>query len=105
MSILNSISRGFGSQIGRHGANQLLNGNKEVVIRKSASLTFWQGIKTILWFIPMWILSMFVNTIYNMITNEHFLDKTYKPNFSVIMLIAVFFTFVIGYGYYQDNKK
>ena len=105
MSIVNSIVRGFGGQIGRHAANKVLNGSKTKTIRVSASLSFWQGIKTILWFIPMMLLSVVVNTIYNMIFNDHFLDKGYTPNFKIIMMIAMFFTLVIGYGYYQENKN
>lgn len=106
MSIFNSISRGFGGQIGRRAANSMLNGsNKQKVYRTSATLTFWQGIKTMLWFFPMMLLSMLVNTIYNMIFNDHFLDKNYTPNFKIIMLIALVFTIIIGYGYYQENKE
>ena len=105
MSILNSVVRGFGGQIGRTAANTMLQGKQTRTIRASASLSFWQGIKTILWFIPMWILSMVVNTFYNMIFNDHFLDKSYTPNFKVIVLIAIVFTTIIGYGYYQENKK
>ena len=105
MNIVNSIVRGFGSQIGRHTANKMLESKQSKTIRISASLSFWQGIKTILWFIPMMLLSLFVNTIYNMIFNEHFLDKNYTPNFKIILVIAVIFTTIIGYGYYQENKK
>jgi hypothetical protein len=105
MSIINSIVRGFGGQLGRHAANKVLNGNQTKTIRASASLSFWQGIKTILWFIPMMLVSVVINTIYNMIFNEHFLDKNYSPNFKVIFLIALAFTFIIGYGYYQENKN
>jgi hypothetical protein len=105
MNIVNSIVRGFGSQIGRHTANKMLERNETKVMRVSSSLTFWQGIKTILWFIPMMMLSFFVNTIYNMIFNEHFLEKSYTPNFKIILFIAVLFTTIIGYGYYQENKK
>ena len=105
MSLVNSIVRGFGNQIGRTAANSVLHSKQSKTIRVSASLSFWQGIKTILWFIPMMILSIFVNTIYNAIFNEHFLDKSYTPNFKVIVIIAILFTTIIGYGYYQKNKE
>jgi hypothetical protein len=105
MSILNSISRGFGSQIGRHAANKVLNSSKQTMDNGVKNyLSFWEGIKTMLWFPIMVLVATFANTIYNMIFNDHFLDKGYTPNFKVIMIIAMFMTFCIGYDYYKTPK-
>ena len=105
MSIFNSISRGFGSQIGRRAANSMLNGsNDQKVYRTSATLTFWQGIKTILWFFPNLLVALVVNLIYNGFTGD-LIKKDWTPNFQSIVLIATIFTVIIGYNYYQDNKK
>jgi hypothetical protein len=98
MSILNSISRGFGSQIGRHAANKVLESKQTKTIRVSASLSFWQGIKTMLWFFPMMFLSLLINLMFN--AGDM---KAVSP--IKFLLLAVFFTFVIGYGYYQENKN
>ena len=105
MSIFNSISRGFGGQIGRHAANSMLNGsNKQKVYRVSATLTFWQGIKTILWFFPNLLVALIFNMIYNMFTGD-FIKKGWSPNFQSIVIMAFIFSIIIGYNYYQDNKK
>ena len=105
MSIFNSISRGFGGQIGRRAANSMLNGsNKQKVYRTSATLTFWQGIKTMLWFFPNLLVALVVNLIYNGFTGD-LIKKDWTPNFKSIVMMAVIFSIIIGYNYYQDNKK
>jgi hypothetical protein len=105
MGIFNSITRGFGSQIGRRAADSMLSGsNKQKVYRASATLTFWQGIKTILWFFPNLLVALVVNMIYNMFTGD-FIKKEWTPNFQLIVMMAVMFSIIIGYNYYQDNKK
>ena len=104
MSIVNSIVRGFGGQIGRHAANKVLNGKSTSNSGVKNYLSFWEGIKTMLWFPVMMLVASVVNTIYNMIFNDHFLDKGYTPNFKVIMIIAMFMTFCIGYDYYKSPK-
>jgi Fe2+ transport system protein B len=98
MNIVNSIVRGFGGQIGRHAANKVLNGKQTKTIRISASLSFWQGIKTILWFFPMMFLSLLINLMFN--SGDIHLVSPIK-----FLLLSLFFTFVIGYGYYQENKN
>jgi hypothetical protein len=100
-NLTNSIVRGFGLTIGRKTANKLLDSSK--VKGPSGSLSFWQGIKTILWFIPMYIVSLFLMMFWDMFTKD-FLAKTYTPNFPMIFFWAIIFTFIIGYNYYQDNK-
>ena len=104
MSIVNSIVRGFGGQIGRHAANKVLNGKSTSNSGVKNYLSFWEGIKTMLWFPVMVLVAAVANTIYNMIFNDHFLDKGYTPNFKVIMIIAMFMTFCIGYDYYKSPK-
>jgi hypothetical protein len=105
MSIFNSISRGFGGQIGRRAANSMLNGSdKQKVYRTSATLTFWQGIKTILWFFPNLLVALVINLIYNGFTGD-LIKKDWTPNFQSIVLMATIFSVIIGYNYYQDNKK
>ena len=105
MSIFNSISRGFGGQIGRRAANSMLNGsNKQKVYRTSATLTFWQGIKTMLWFFPNLLVALVINLIYNGFTGD-LIKKDWTPNFKSIVIMAVIFSIIIGYNYYQDNKK
>ena len=99
-NLFNSMVRGFGGQIGRVAANSMINGVKtEKVIRKSASLTLWQGIKTILWSFPMMFLSILITLII-------FNGDIKSPNFPmVVFLITSLFTFIIGYGYYVKNKE
>ena len=110
MSIINSISRGFGFSIGRRMADNVMDnmgnmGKSNGVYKESPSLTGGQIFKTIMWFIPMMLLSMTVNIIYDMFADSNFLDKSYHPNFTPILIIAVIFTYIIGRGYYNDNKK
>jgi hypothetical protein len=104
MSIINSIVRGFGGQLGRHAANKVLNGKRSETIRVSASLSFWQGIKTILWVFPNLLTALIVNMIYNMFTGD-FIKKDWHPNFQSIVMLSAVFTFIIGYNYYQENKN
>ena len=104
MSIINSIVRGFGGQLGRHAANKVLNGNQTKTIRVSASLSFWQGIKTILWFFPNLLTALVVNLIYNGFTGD-LIKKDWTPNFQSIVLMATIFSGIIGYNYYEENKN
>ena len=105
MSIFNSVTRGFGFTIGRRAADSMLNGsNKQKVYRTSATLTLWQGIKTILWFFPNLLVALVVNMVYNMFTGD-FSKKEWTPNFQSVVVMAIIFSIIIGYNYYQDNKK
>ena len=108
MTILNSIVRGFGNQLGRTAANKVLEktSSPSQVVRVSPSLSFWQGIKTILWGFPMLLISIVLNTIIEVATND--INSPYDPSSLPIgrtFLLALFFTFIIGYDYYKDNKR
>jgi hypothetical protein len=106
MSIFNSVTRGFGLTLGRRAANSLLDGsNKQKVYRVSASLTFWQGIKTILWFLPMMLVSGLIVYIGDIFTHGDEVLKKGHGHFNLIVIIAIIFTIIIGNDYYQNNKK
>ena len=105
MSILNSISRGFGSQIGRHAANKVLNGKSTSNSGVKNYLSFWEGIKTMMWFPVMMGVSFlfvyFADAIFihgkDVLTNGH-------NHLNLTILFAVIFTFCIGYDYYKNPK-
>jgi hypothetical protein len=103
-NLFNSVVKGFGMTIGRNAANSITSRKRERVVRVSNSLTLWQGIKTILWFFPMFLLSLVINEIWDMIFLKDYLSN-HKPNFTRISLWAIAFTCIIGYNYYQENKK
>jgi len=103
MSLVNSIVRGFGMQIGRTAAasmiNSVSNGSDSVVIGRSSALSFWQVIKTFLWSILMLLLA---STVAALFTG----GNVQSNNFMYITLgIWSFATFCIGYDYYKANKK
>ena len=102
--LMNSMIRGFGGQIGRHTASKVLNKKQTKTTRVSASLSFWQGIKTILWFFPNLLVALIVNMIYNTFTGD-LIKKGWTPNFQSIVMMAILFSIIIGYNYYQDNKN
>ena len=96
MSILNSISRGFGSQIGRHAANKVLNGKSTSNSGVKNYLSFWEGIKTMMWSVLMLFVAMLITL---------FITDIHSPNFPKIMFpIWAFMTFCIGYDYYKNPK-
>ena len=107
MSILNSISRGFGFSIGRRMADNVMNGigKSNGVYKESPSLTGGQIFKTILWGFAMLFLATFIVSLYFAFTSP----INSKPDFGKmllpIFLLGSFFTYVIGRGYYNDNKK
>ena len=103
MSIVNSIVRGFGGQIGRHAANKVLNSKSTSNNDTKNYLSFWEGIKTILWFFPNLLTALVINMIYNMFTGD-FLKKDWHPNFQSIVILATIFSLIIGYGYYKNPK-
>lgn len=103
-TLTNSIVKGFGMTLGRKAANSLVNSKHSNVVRKSGSLTFWQGIKTILWFFPMYMLSLVVVMIFDAITGNFKSNSNYEPNFTVVFFVALFMTVCIGYDYYKKNK-
>lgn len=100
--LVNSIVRGFGMTLGRKAANRVTRSSNVESDRNY--LTFWEGIKTILWFFPMGLVSMVVVMIYDGITGKFLPNGNYNPNFNVVLFWAVVFTFIIGYGYYNKNK-
>lgn len=101
-TLFNSIVRGFGSTLGRKAANSITR-NSNVVSEKNY-LTFWEGIKTILWFFPMLVVSLFLNMIWDIFTNKNFMSENYVLNFPIVIFWAVIFTLIIGYNYYNKSK-
>lgn len=100
--LLNSVVRGFGTTLGRKAANRVTSNSK--VSSDRNYLTFWEGIKTILWFFPTWLLSMILVMIYDGITGKFQPNSGYDPNFNVVTFWAFIFTLIIGYGYYNKKK-
>jgi uncharacterized membrane protein len=103
MSLVNSIVRGFGSQIGRTAAvsmiNSVSNDSDNVVIRTSNALSFWQVVKTFLWSILMLILAVTLAAIFSG-------GNVHSNKFMYITIgIWSFATFCIGRDYYKANKK
>jgi hypothetical protein len=99
MSILNSITGGFGFRIGSNLANSLMssNGSSTIVVKDKASLSFWQVIKTILWSIPMLLIAFIIAAITTTIGST--------ASGIVTFTLWILFTFIIGYQYYTNNKK
>ena len=97
MSIFNSVVRGFGGQIGRHAANKVLNGSKQTTDNGVKNyLSFWEGIKTMMWSVVMLLVAMLVTL---------FITDIHSPNFFKIMFpIWALMTFCIGYDYYKNPK-
>ena len=105
MSILNSISRGFGSQIGRHAANKVLNGKSTSNSDVKNYLSFWEGIKTMMWF-PLMVLvaGVFVYIIDAIFVHSKEVLTKGHGHLNLTILFAVIFTFCIGYDYYKNPK-
>ena len=70
--LVNSIVRGFGMTLGRKAANKITQTSS--VKSDTNYLTFWEGIKTILWFFPQFLVSLVLVMIYDSITGK------FKPN-------------------------
>jgi Na+/H+ antiporter NhaC len=89
--------RGFGGQIGRHAANKVLNGNKQTPDNGVKNyLSFWEGIKTMMWSVVMLLVAMIITM---------FITDMNSPNFFKIMFpIWALMTFCIGYDYYKNPK-
>ena len=106
MSILNSISRGFGSQIGRHAANKVLKGSKQTTDNDVKNyLSFWEGIKTILWFpVMMGVSFLFVYIVDAIFIHGKDVLTKGHGHINLIILFAIMFTFCIGYDYYKNPK-
>ena len=96
MSLFNSISRGFGFTIGKHAANKVLNSGKSKNNNGVKNyLSFWEGIKTMMWSVLMLFMAMLITL---------FITDINSPNFPKIMLpIWAFMTFCIGYDYYKKS--
>ena len=97
MGLFNSMVRGFGGQIGRHAANKVLNGNKQTPDNGVKNyLSFWEGIKTMMWSVVMLLVAMIITM---------FITDMNSPNFFKIMFpIWALMTFCIGYDYYKNPK-
>lgn len=98
--LINSVVKGFGMTLGRKAANRLTS-NSQVSSPKNY-LTIGEIVKTILWFFPQCLVSIFVVMIYDTFSGK-ISSENYVPNFNLILGLAMIFTFIIGYGYY--NKK
>jgi hypothetical protein len=105
MSILNSISRGFGGQIGRHAANKVLNGSKQTTDNGAKNyLSFWEGIKTILWFPVMMLVAGVLVYIVDIFVHSNEVLTKGHGHLTLIILFAVVFTLIIGHDYYKNPK-
>ena len=109
MKLLNSIVGGFGSQIGRTAARKMLNSSNSVSLTETASnsLSFGQIVKTFLWSLGMFLLAMFLSAFIVPIVHGLNLSKDLELSymFKYTLPLWVLFTFVIGRGYYTENKK
>ena len=111
MSLVNSIVRGFGSQIGRTAASSMINSvsnqSENVIIRRSNSLSVWQVIKTMLYTFPMFILAIIVVFLFDVFFRHNYFINTkgYHPDFFITFIVTLFFTFFIAKDYYNKNKK
>jgi uncharacterized membrane protein len=100
MSILNSVSRGFGFTIGNKMANSVVNGLSQSngEYKQSPSLSGRQIFKTIMWGFVMIFLSI-------LITSFVWSFGMVGPKGAVVMgaVLTVLFIYVIGKGYYKEN--
>lgn len=102
--LFNSIVRGFGMTLGRKAADKVTR-TKERQYADKNYLTFWEGIKTILWFPVNMITSTFVVCIFDFFIHfEQFKGNKIHFHFNVVLCIAIIFTFIIGYDYYNKTK-
>ena len=100
--MLNSIVRGFGLTIGRRAADNMIDnlGQSSGEYKETPALSGKQIFKTIMWSIPMMMLAGLITAFLlgGKVVKE---ENWYIP----FLLMTLFFTFVIGKGYYDDNKK
>jgi hypothetical protein len=100
--MLNSMIRGFGLTLGRKAADNMIDsfGQSSEVNIQSPSLSGKQIVQTILWGFPMMMLAGLITSFLlgGKVVQE---QNWYIP----FLLMTLFFTFVIGKGYYDDNKK
>ncbi len=102
MSIINSISKGFGFSIGRRMADNVMDGigKSNGVYKESPSLTGGQIMKVIGWSILHMITSLFLSII------PVVLGWVKESNqFTAGVVIWVFGVLVFINGYYTENKK
>ena len=107
MSIINSISRGFGFSIGRKMADNVMDGigKSNGVYKETPSLTGGQIVKTIMWGFVMIFLSIFIVSIFQAVTTPLNSKPDVVKITVEIIVLASFFTYVIGREYYKSNKK
>ena len=100
MSILNSVSRGFGLTIGNKMANSVINNFNQPngEYKQSPSLSGKQIFKTIMWSFVMFGLSAFIVSI---VYQTHLIGI--KGGVVLGILLTMFFTYVIGKEYYNSN--
>ena len=100
--MLNSIVRGFGLTIGRRAADNMIDNLSQSSgeYKSSPSLSGKQIFKTILWSFMSMILAIFITSF--LFAMEAVDEKNVYIPFLILTLL---FTFVIGKGYYDDNKR
>jgi hypothetical protein len=100
--MFNSIVKGFGFTIGRRAADNMIENlaQSSGEYKESPSLSGKQIFKTIMWAFPMMMLAGLITAFLlgGKVVQE---QNWYIP----FLLMTSFFTFVIGKGYYDDNKK
>lgn len=104
-NLTNSIVRGFGMTLGRKAANKVTNVGETIQSDKNY-LTFWEGIKTLLWFPVNLITSTVLVFIFDLFIHfEQFKSGNGHYHFVVVLIIAIIFTYIIGYNYYNKSNK
>lgn len=100
--MLNSIVRGFGFTLGRRAADNMIEnmGQSSGEYKDTPSLSGKQIFKTIMWSFPMMMLAGLITAF--LLGGKVVEEKNWYIPF---LLMTSFFTFVIGKGYYDDNKK
>lgn len=100
-NLTNSIVRGFGMTLGRKAANRVTRGSQKVESDKNY-LTFWEGIKTILFIFPTMGIMFIVVYIFDFfIHGNEVLNKTHPLHINWIIVLTLLGTFSIGYDYYK----
>lgn len=100
--MLNSITRGFGFTLGRRAADNMIENLSQSSgeYKETPSLSGKQIFKTIMWAFPMMMLAGLITAF--ILAGKVVEEKNWYVPF---LLMTSFFTFVIGKGYYDDNKK
>ncbi len=100
--MLNSIVRGFGFTIGRRAADNMIENlaQSSGEYKDSPSLSGKQIFKTIMWAFPMMMIAGIITVF--LLAGKVVEEKNFYIPF---ILLTSLFTFVIGKGYYNDNKK